>query len=152
LAIKTWNSGVSAERPFLHDTEAGGNLHFLSFHGFSVEAPKKAAFSRILPVKGGSGWGRNRTADTWIFSPLLCQLSYPAFVNAPSSAPPISGLLSKAKNAQRPTPNDFASIRATPMNREQALSSNLRTENSTQGNKWPVQAVKRYVPALPALP
>jgi hypothetical protein len=26
-----------------------------------------------------SGWGRNRTADTWIFSPLLCQLSYPAF-------------------------------------------------------------------------
>ena len=24
------------------------------------------------------GWGRNRTADTWIFSPLLCQLSYPA--------------------------------------------------------------------------
>src|SRR6266436_7099813 len=26
----------------------------------------------------GGGWGRNRTADTWIFSPLLCQLSYPA--------------------------------------------------------------------------
>ena len=25
-----------------------------------------------------TGWGRNRTADTWIFSPLLCQLSYPA--------------------------------------------------------------------------
>ena len=24
------------------------------------------------------GWGRNRTGDTWIFSPLLCQLSYPA--------------------------------------------------------------------------
>ncbi len=24
------------------------------------------------------GWGRNRTADTWIFSPLLCRLSYPA--------------------------------------------------------------------------
>jgi hypothetical protein len=24
------------------------------------------------------GWGRNRTADTWIFSPLLYQLSYPA--------------------------------------------------------------------------
>jgi hypothetical protein len=29
------------------------------------------------------GWGRNRTGDTWIFSPLLCQLSYPAFANAP---------------------------------------------------------------------
>ena len=25
-----------------------------------------------------NGWGRNRTADTRIFSPLLCQLSYPA--------------------------------------------------------------------------
>ena len=24
------------------------------------------------------GWGRNRTGDTWIFSPLLYQLSYPA--------------------------------------------------------------------------
>jgi hypothetical protein len=26
------------------------------------------------------GWGRNRTADTWIFSPLLYQLSYPAVI------------------------------------------------------------------------
>src|SRR6266487_4626901 len=24
----------------------------------------------------GFGWGRNRTADTWIFSPLLCQLRF----------------------------------------------------------------------------
>jgi 2-iminobutanoate/2-iminopropanoate deaminase len=29
-------------------------------------------------MKRECGWGRNRTADTWIFSPLLCQLSYPA--------------------------------------------------------------------------
>jgi hypothetical protein len=28
----------------------------------------------------GHGWGRNRTGDTWIFSPLLYQLSYPAVV------------------------------------------------------------------------
>src|SRR5438552_5768678 len=28
------------------------------------------------------GWGRNRTADTRIFSPLLCQLSYPAVTDA----------------------------------------------------------------------
>jgi hypothetical protein len=27
------------------------------------------------------GWGRNRTGDTWIFSPLLCQLSYPAVID-----------------------------------------------------------------------
>ena len=35
----------------------------------------------VLPVKRGFGWGRNRTADTWIFSPLLCQLSYPAAID-----------------------------------------------------------------------
>ena len=33
-----------------------------------------------LPVTGReSGVGRNRTADTWIFSPLLYQLSYRTF-------------------------------------------------------------------------
>src|SRR5438094_3834496 len=32
------------------------------------------------------GWGRNRTADTWIFSPLLCQLSYPAVIDVVSSS------------------------------------------------------------------
>ena len=45
------------------------------------------------------GWGRNRTGDTWIFSPLLCQLSYPAFANVPR----LSGLLTKAENTQRST-------------------------------------------------
>ena len=33
---------------------------------------------RVFPLKMRYGWGRNRTADTRIFSPLLCQLSYPA--------------------------------------------------------------------------
>src|SRR6059058_4615362 len=33
-------------------------------------------------LNGGFGWGRNRTADTWIFSPLLCRLSYPAVTGA----------------------------------------------------------------------
>ena len=37
--------------------------------------PYSARFQRY-------GWGRNRTADTWIFSPLLCQLSYPAVRSA----------------------------------------------------------------------
>src|SRR5207237_7583841 len=45
-----------------------------------------ASFQSYFICKSGShdigyskrGWGRNRTADTWIFSPLLCQLSYPA--------------------------------------------------------------------------
>src|SRR5262249_11636898 len=31
-----------------------------------------------LPNDKGNGWGENRTPDTRIFSPLLCQLSYPA--------------------------------------------------------------------------
>src|SRR3954454_8899655 len=42
-----------------------------SFLSFTSE--KSAFYS-----KRGCGWGRNRTADTRIFSPLLCQLSYPA--------------------------------------------------------------------------
>src|SRR5437899_12589136 len=46
----------------------------------------------------GCGWGRNRTGDTWIFSPLLCQLSYPAFVNAFVCSSGRGGLLTKAKN------------------------------------------------------
>ena len=36
----------------------------------------------------GYGWGRNRTADTWIFSPLLCQLSYPAVTGAEVASAP----------------------------------------------------------------
>jgi hypothetical protein len=31
---------------------------------------------RQMPFPGRSGQGRDRTADTWIFSPLLYQLSY----------------------------------------------------------------------------
>src|SRR3954469_10436114 len=46
-----------------------------SFLSFTSE--KSAFYS-----KRGSGWGRNRTADTRIFSPLLYQLSYPALNRA----------------------------------------------------------------------
>ena len=66
----------------LHDAEARPNLHFLSSPATLGESQKSLVFPRILPLKTGFGWGRNRTADTWIFSPLLCQLSYPA-VTAP---------------------------------------------------------------------
>src|ERR1700694_2937900 len=48
------------------------------------------------------GWGRNRTADTWIFSPLLCQLSYPAVDHTPSSK---RERVIKAENVQRSTSN-----------------------------------------------
>src|ERR1700730_6940556 len=48
------------------------------------------------------GWGRNRTGDTWIFSPLLCQLSYPAFANLGPLCEPRRPL-TKAENAQRST-------------------------------------------------
>jgi hypothetical protein len=49
------------------------------------------------------GWGRNRTADTRIFSPLLCQLSYPAesrwrYCNAMGGG---CSLKQKTLNAQR---------------------------------------------------
>jgi hypothetical protein len=45
------------------------------------------------------GWGRNRTGDTWIFSPLLCQLSYPAF--AKFAIPRANG----ARSLKQKTPN-----------------------------------------------
>src|SRR5215510_10534680 len=54
---------------------------FFHFRPNSGES-KNALFTPILPMKSGYGWGRNRTADTWIFSPLLYRLSYPA-VTAP---------------------------------------------------------------------
>ena len=39
--------------------------------------PPTAQLLAALAVRNG-GWGRNRTADTRIFSPLLYRLSYPA--------------------------------------------------------------------------
>ena len=33
---------------------------------------------QLPSLRWGGGWGRNRTADTRIFSPLLYRLSYPA--------------------------------------------------------------------------
>ncbi len=44
-----------------------------------IYSPPRLATSLPLHIKGGSG--RNRTADTWIFSPLLYQLSYRAIIN-----------------------------------------------------------------------
>ncbi len=35
--------------------------------------------SHPKPKAKGGAWGRNRTSDTRIFSPLLYQLSYPGF-------------------------------------------------------------------------
>src|SRR5207253_5555755 len=43
----------------------------------SVLDPPTAQLLAALAVRNGS-WGRNRTADTRIFSPLLYRLSYPA--------------------------------------------------------------------------
>jgi hypothetical protein len=58
---------------FLSETFFSLFLTFLENDYLRVK--KRAALYR---GKRGSGWGRNRTADTRIFSPLLCQLSYPA--------------------------------------------------------------------------
>ena len=44
---------------------------------FPIVLHRMAAMIADMPLTK-TGWGRNRTADTWIFSPLLCQLSYPA--------------------------------------------------------------------------
>ena len=52
-----------------------------------------------------SGWGRNRTADTWIFSPLLCQLSYPAFANVDLAPMSRCGSSLKQKTLKHSTSN-----------------------------------------------
>ena len=49
--------------------------------GFEPPNPKERIYSpprlaTSLPHHRKSGSGRNRTADTWIFSPLLYRLSY----------------------------------------------------------------------------
>jgi hypothetical protein len=56
---------------------------FFHFRGF-IFGFENAFFSRFTYETSGHGWGRNRTADTWIFSPLLCQLSYPAVIDVAS--------------------------------------------------------------------
>src|SRR5689334_6729872 len=46
--------------------------------GSPSNGKKRRFFLSFYLLKRGSGWGENRTPDTRIFSPLLCQLSYPA--------------------------------------------------------------------------
>src|SRR6266496_2095888 len=66
----------------------------------------------VSRVKTGSGWGRNRTADTRIFSPLLCQLSYPAESRCHYCYNERGRVLIKAENAQPSTPSCRAIIPA----------------------------------------
>jgi hypothetical protein len=42
---------------------------------------KKAYRNNLQAFDFIGGWGRNRTADTRIFNPLLYQLSYPAIIS-----------------------------------------------------------------------
>ena len=51
---------------------------FFHFRGFRDSRDFRGKMARFPLLKMRCGWGRNRTADTRIFSPLLCQLSYPA--------------------------------------------------------------------------
>ena len=57
----------AAELPQGWDHSSPASFHRCSFNGSAYFIGRKR------------GWGRNRTGDTWIFSPLLCQLSYPAY-------------------------------------------------------------------------
>jgi hypothetical protein len=86
------------------DTFFSGNPYFLSFLGFSA-MPKQRAFLSCFSLAKRCGWGRNRTADTWIFSPLLCQLSYPAVTPVNLKC----GLVIKAEN---PPPSNYGAAGA----------------------------------------
>jgi len=67
-----------------HDALNSAKPYFLSFQPNLNDHQKEAFCSSVFPLKTKPGWGRNRTGDTWIFSPLLCQLSYPAFASCRS--------------------------------------------------------------------
>src|SRR5215471_15580893 len=69
-----------------------------------TKAPKNGRSGRVVSITKENGWGRNRTADTWIFSPLLCRLSYPA-VRAPIVRR--RGVFIMQQCSCRATPNAF---------------------------------------------
>ena len=60
---------------FLFQNGGGGRIRTAEPEGADLQS---AAFSHFAtpPIKGKGGSGRIRTADTWIFSPLLYRLSY----------------------------------------------------------------------------
>ena len=73
LRERTWPGGASV---FAVRAEGRGNCGY----------KKKQAVFTVCFLQYG-GWGRNRTADTRIFNPLLYQLSYPAIRTNCQSAP-----------------------------------------------------------------
>ena len=97
------------------------NLHFLALSARPSDVGKRPIFARVFIGEMGCGWGRNRTADTWIFSPLLCQLSYPAVNDIVS--PSRRGIFTMQQCGCRATPKAFraavqdpaASLVATPL-------------------------------------
>ena len=68
-------------RTTLHDANRSAKRRFLPLSSLP-KRPILNATNRLRSLINtgfsGGGWGRNRTGDTRIFSPLLCQLSYPA--------------------------------------------------------------------------
>jgi hypothetical protein len=62
----------------LHDKLFTETCVFFHFRGFRDPRDFRGKNGEFPLLKMRYGWGRNRTADTRIFSPLLCQLSYPA--------------------------------------------------------------------------
>ena len=70
-----------------HDARGSQNRYFISFRPIRVGIENARFPSHFTYGKRGCGWGRNRTADTWIFSPLLCQLSYPAVIDIDLASP-----------------------------------------------------------------
>src|SRR5690606_23973361 len=76
------------------------------------------------------GWGRTRTADTWIFSPLLYHLSYPASKERPPHASRLAKGRQYTGGPTRPDndpPGNFVKSRRLPTGR---LHSPCRTRSS----------------------
>ena len=69
-------------------------MRFLSATGFLTNHPQSLYLRHSKENFQSGGWGGNRTPDTRIFSPLLCQLSYPAVLGEGKGLRKESGLTS----------------------------------------------------------
>ena len=100
----------------LHDAEARQNLHFLSSPATLGESQKSLVFPRILPMKMGLWLGpeSNRRHVDFQSTALPTELPSLRKFAIPRANHGDRSLKQKTPNAQRSTPNAFASRHPTP--------------------------------------
>ena len=110
----------------------------------SVVRGKKSSFYR---GKRGNGWGRNRTADTRIFSPLLCQLSYPAELRCHYGDASRSGCSLKQKTLNPQRRVAAALYRRSMAHRCEEFVDHLRLQHQPQFDTVSPYGCRASIPA-----